>query len=351
MLLRAAQVVIIAVAVVLMGFASSAVAADVRVAEGDTLSAIAARNGTSVKALAAANGLDDPDLIRVGQRLRLVGNTAAAKASRPATSRYTVTAGDTLGAIAARHGTSVAALVFANGISNPDIVVLGTTLTIPHAAAAPTMAAKPVRAATRRHRITAGENLAQIAARYGTTARALAKANGIADPNLIVTGQWLTVPGRAAGATGLPGARSTTIPVVEQAALVRVAKAEVRRLLNRHSARHGVDANLTRAIAWQESGFQQTVVSHTGAVGVMQLMPETAQWIGRDLLGRPLDPRDVDDNVEGGVAFLKWLSARATSREEAIAGYYQGLRSVRTRGPYDDTQDYVRSVLALAGTV
>ena len=68
------------------------------------------------------------------------------------------------------------------------------------------------------------------------------------------------------------------------------------------------------------------------AIGVMQLMPETARWIGRDLLGRSLDPRDVNDNIEGGVAFLKWLSARAKTREEAIACMLRALDELRIEG-------------------
>jgi soluble lytic murein transglycosylase-like protein len=121
-------------------------------------------------------------------------------------------------------------------------------------------------------------------------------------------------------------------------------------LIDSHAAAYGVDPSLARAIAWQESGFNQNMVSATGAVGVMQLMPDTARWLGRDVLGRPFDPHDVDDNVEGGVAYLKWLTNRVGDSPEAIAAYYQGLDSVRRIGLYDDTQQYVRSVQSLRGT-
>jgi soluble lytic murein transglycosylase-like protein len=125
----------------------------------------------------------------------------------------------------------------------------------------------------------------------------------------------------------------------------------VRRLIDLHAARHGVDPDLARAIAWQESGFQQQVVSSAGARGVMQLMPDTARWAGDDLLGRSINSRDAADNIEAGVAFLAWLHRRAGGTSRTIAAYYQGLASVRRRGLYDDTKTYVSSVLALRGRV
>ncbi len=345
MLFRTATILALVLAALFTGLATERASAAVRVAAGDTLSAIAAENGTTVKALASVNGIKNPNLVRVGQSLKLPGR-ASAKSPKPVVRRYTVAEGDTLSAIAARHGTSLSALASRNGIKNLNIVVLGTSLKIPGTAAAKTASSSP-----RRYRVRAGDSVAKIAARFGTTSRAIVVANRIKNPNVIVTGRILRVPRADAAPKALPSATSTEIATVKRSGTASVPKAEVRRLIDKHSAKHGVDSGLTRAIAWQESGFQQTVVSHTGAVGVMQLMPETAQWIGQDLLGRKLDPGNVNDNVEGGVAFVKWLNSRAQTREEAIAGYYQGLRSVRTRGLYDDTQQYVRSVVALTGTV
>ena len=76
----------------------------------DTLAQIASANGTTVAALVSLNGISDADLIYAGQTLRLTGTGAAT------TSSYTVRSGDTLGTIASRHGTSVAALVRLNGL-------------------------------------------------------------------------------------------------------------------------------------------------------------------------------------------------------------------------------------------
>jgi LysM repeat protein len=99
-----------------------------KVRSGDSLSGIAARFGTTVSKLAALNKLADPDRIAVGQVLKLTGSAPAPKPKPAAT--YRVRAGDTLSGIAAAHGTTVAKLAKANGIKNPDVIRVGQTLKI-----------------------------------------------------------------------------------------------------------------------------------------------------------------------------------------------------------------------------
>jgi soluble lytic murein transglycosylase-like protein len=111
------------------------------------------------------------------------------------------------------------------------------------------------------------------------------------------------------------------------------------------ATRNGVDPKLALAIGWLESGWYQRAVSYTDAVGVMQLMPVSQTWASQ-LAGRSLDRYDTQDNITGGVLIIRALLASADSREQAIAGYYQGLYSVRTKGMYEDTKRYVASVLA-----
>ena len=96
------------------------------VAPGDTLSALALRYGVSVRALASANGLANPNLIYVGQRLVLPPGEASAT---PAI--HTVRSGETLGQIARLYGTSVKVLAEANGLANPDWIYSGQSLAIP----------------------------------------------------------------------------------------------------------------------------------------------------------------------------------------------------------------------------
>ena len=119
----------------------------------------------------------------------------------------------------------------------------------------------------------------------------------------------------------------------------------------RSAARHGVDVALVRAAGWQASGWWQGARSSTGAIGVMQLMPGTASWLGPALLGRQINPYDVSDNIEGGVAYLAYLQRQTGSRRLAIASYYQGLGSVTSRGLLAETEAYVGSVASFIGNV
>ena len=122
-------------------------------------------------------------------------------------------------------------------------------------------------------------------------------------------------------------------------------------LAPRKAAFSGVDAKLARAVAWMESGFQQDVVSSAGAVGVMQLLPETWEWVDTMLLGE-VTPRTYDGNVRAGVRYLRWqLDQFGGDVRLALAGWYQGARAVRERGLFDDTKLFVRVVRALYGTV
>ena len=110
--------------------------------------------------------------------------------------------------------------------------------------------------------------------------------------------------------------------------------------------RHGVDPKLALAVGWLESGWNQRAVSSTNAVGVMQIMPVTGTWAS-ELAGRRLDLYDVRDNITAGVLVLRALQHMADSKDQAIAAYYQGLYSVRSRGLYTDTKAYVANIKAI----
>lgn len=321
---RVALALVGAVALLLVAVAT-AQAATVTVRPGDTLSSIAARNGTSVTALARANGIRNPNLVRIGMRLTVPGGGGAGGGGG---GTYRVRPGDTLGGIAARHGTSVAALARANGIRNPGLIRIGMRLTVPAGGSA----SAPAAGGMGTHRVLPGETLGGIAASRGVTVSALAALNGIRDPSRIVAGQVLRVPAGAGSGLLVP-----TPGVAE--------------LIARHSARYGVDAALARAIAWQESRWSQNARSSVGAIGVMQLMPATAHWFGPAVLGRRINPHVLSDNIEGGVAYLGWLIRESGSTRRAIMAYYQGLGSLRHRGPFDDTKDYLASVTAFYGRV
>ncbi|EHP44243.1 lytic transglycosylase [Cupriavidus basilensis OR16] len=111
------------------------------------------------------------------------------------------------------------------------------------------------------------------------------------------------------------------------------------------SVRHGVDPALIKAIIDVESRFLRTARSSKGAVGVMQLMPATAQYYGLT------DPFDPSQNIEAGVLHLKSLLLRYNGNIAlALAAYNAGAQSVFRNGkripPYRETMDYVPTVLA-----
>jgi len=167
---------------------------------GETLAAIAGRFDLDPAALAAWNGLDDPNLLHAGQSLVLVAPdpppaAAAAPTAAPAASAgaYVVQDGDTLWQIAERFGLTTGALIEANGLS-PDATILpGQELSIPggvvEAAAAPTAPQD----AEEWYTVTEGDTLAGIAERAGTTVEALLALNGLADGDLIQPGQRLRI--------------------------------------------------------------------------------------------------------------------------------------------------------------
>jgi predicted chitinase/LysM repeat protein len=179
------------------------------VRNGDTLSGIAQKYNTTVNKLAQDNGISNPNLIRAGQKLNVSGSASAARPAA-ASSQYTVRSGDTLSGIAQRHGTTTSALAKANNISNPNLIRVGQKLTIPGAGGA-----KPTPApSSSQYTVRSGDTLSGIAQRHGTTTSALAKANNISNPNLIRVGQKLTIPGgtRPGGQDGFDPPSTGTKP-------------------------------------------------------------------------------------------------------------------------------------------
>ena len=186
----------LALAVVLPfpGLAPVAALANVVVKPGETLSEIADRHGVSLTRLMQANGISNPNVITAGQSLRLPGSSTAAAGSARGGS-ITVQPGDTLSDIADRQGVSLNQLMQANGITNPNMVVAGQKLVLPGSRRA-TAAAAPRALPTAPYTVKSGETLSEIADRFGTSTERLIKINGISNPNLVVAGTRLAIPGR-----------------------------------------------------------------------------------------------------------------------------------------------------------
>ncbi|TVS01995.1 MAG: LysM peptidoglycan-binding domain-containing protein [Cyanobium sp. PLM2.Bin73] len=165
------------------------------VREGDTLSDIAARHQVSLTRLMQANGISDPDLVVVGQRLTIPGGSARPAASGSASSgTVTVQPGDTLSDIAARHGVGVTRLMQANGISDANLVMVGQRLTIPGASGRSAAPAAPSAQPTAPYTVKSGETLSEIAARFNTSTERLIQLNRIQNPDLLTSGTRLRIP-------------------------------------------------------------------------------------------------------------------------------------------------------------
>jgi soluble lytic murein transglycosylase-like protein len=117
----------------------------------------------------------------------------------------------------------------------------------------------------------------------------------------------------------------------------------VRQHIEATATRFGVDRNLVDAVAWQESRYNPRAISTAGAMGVMQLMPSTAQQLG------VRNPHDVEQNVAGGTAYLRQQLERFGNNVPlALAAYNAGPGAVLKYGgipPYRETQNYVRQIM------
>jgi soluble lytic murein transglycosylase-like protein len=145
-----------------------------------------------------------------------------------------------------------------------------------------------------------------------------------------------------------PVARATAREDPEPSVRGHVGRASVHRILREAAQRHHLDPKLVLAVSYWESGWDQSRVSETGAVGLMQVQPATAQEAGPALLGRQVDIADAYDNADVGTAVLKQNINAFKDVSMALAAYYQGPTSLRANGMFPETQQYVQGILDLA---
>jgi LysM repeat protein len=156
---------------------------------GDTLSAIARRYGTTVSAIAQANGIYNANYIYVGQRLYIPGYGTGGYTSWPVDStHYIVKAGDSLSKLARHFNTTVQAIARANGLSDTSYIYIGQRLIIP------TGYAYPPSVYGFYYTVKAGDTLSEIAKWYGVSLHALASVNKLSNVSKIYVGQRLYIP-------------------------------------------------------------------------------------------------------------------------------------------------------------
>ncbi len=285
---------------------------------------------------------------------------ACAPASASAALPHVVQPGETLWSIAAANDLTTRTVAAYNGLSENAQVVLGSTIKVPTVAegaaaiggtppapaAAPAVAAAAP-AAQGAYTVRPGDTLSGLAAGAGVSVGAMAAMNGLNPDGLLLAGTVIKLPAGAPAParSSQPAPTATVVPKAGPAPTpTRVGAAEVQQV----AAANGVSPSLAAAIAWQESGFNNAMVSGANARGVMQVTPGTWDYVQANLAGRRLDPSSAADNVHAGVLYLRRLLQQTGGNENAaIAAYYQGLGALQSRGMFDDTRRYVANVQAL----
>lgn len=299
--------------------APSAGGSDYTVKSGDTLSAIASRNGVKLSDVFGWNGLNARSIIYPGQKIKLGGGAAAPAPSAPAapapapaapapaapasSGSYTIKSGDTLSGISARNGVKLSDVLSANRLTMSSIIYPGQKLVIPGASIAPA-SSQPAATVT---------------------------------PLVPSTFLGFSYPAAVVDSANQNKALLNAAPVPSREQMKSIVTDTARRM--------GVDPSLALAFALQESGFNQRAVSPANAIGTMQVIPSSGQWAS-DLVGRKLNLLDPYDNATAGVAIIRQLVRASPDLDHAIAGYYQGQYSVSVHGMYDDTKDYVAAIKA-----
>lgn len=270
---------------------------------------------------------------------------------------YRVRKSDDLVSVAARFGVSVPALIDLNGLASRPHLRPGQIVSLPERQITDGPATDHARP---------GDTLESVADRHRLRPADLQRANAMADSRLIIEGELLNLTGTgalsarprveslelphlSASSDGYPEATVQAARVNRRSLLARriPSRSAVRTLVERTAQEQGLDRCLAAAVAQVESGFHHGVVSPGNAIGVMQVTPHAVHCASH-AIGRPLDVLDPADNVLAGVIILSSLLERTDDETEALAGYYQGLMSVRTRGAHRDARMFAANVQIIA---
>lgn len=147
-----------------------------------------------------------------------------------------------------------------------------------------------------------------------------------------------------------PGTKYPLVSGSYESVYPRLSQVEIQELMPRidaaietYSEQFGIDSELVRAVIKEESGFQPFALSTSGAMGLMQLMPGTAEGLG------VTDAYNIEQSIKGGTQYLSYqLSAFDENLELALAAYNAGPNAVKKYDgipPYEQTQNYVKKVM------
>jgi len=255
-------------------------------------------------------------------------------------STHTVEPGDSLSYIADLYGATVDEIVSLNSIVNPDLIIIGEQIEVPGGGGdAPSQTTQTT------YTIEDGDTLSRIAANFGVSIDDIVAANGIENPGLIISGHTLVIPGIAPSQPDPePEFVSYRPPPLQFPD--KPYDPEIEALIDEFSYADGVNPNTVKALATIESGWCQCALSWAGAQGVMQIMPGTAQWLEDHVFGYQLNEEwSAYDNVKMGVKYLQLLLESTGGDERlAVASYYQGLAPTFAGVFYPDTEDYVQMI-------
>jgi N-acetylmuramoyl-L-alanine amidase len=192
------------------------------------------------------------------------------------------------------------------------------------------------------HTVEPGESLWSIAAVNGLSVDELAAANGLSSTASLLAGATVLIPPLATPASALSGSgecvwdcasREHPHPTDETVSASQVASI---------ATQYGMSSSLVQSIAWNESAFSNAAISPADARGVMQIIPDTWDFIDQQLADQPLDPTSAADNLKAGVLYLHYLyHLKGGDGHATVASYYQGPNREKI---LPETETYIRAI-------
>lgn len=355
---------------------SSSGSSSYTVKNGDTLGSIAIKHNMSLSSLLSKNDISASKVIFPGDKIKVSGSSSSGSSSKSsqkkssssssASSSYTVKSGDTLSGIASKHGMSLSELLKANDISASKPIFPGSKIKVSGGSSSSSSSSKSTakpKAKTSTYTVKSGDTLSGIATSHDMKLASLLNLNpDYSASSPLKIGAKLKVSGSSVAPSGQVkkqkigntfAGRTYADHVVKDANSNKdyldstsvPSRGEMQALIRSTAKSMGVDPALALAHAYQESGFNMRAVSPANAVGAMQVLPSTGDWIA-SVIGQDLNVLNPRDNVVAGVAVIAYNLDNTDNLDDAIASYYQGLAGVRNNGMYEDTKHYVASIKA-----